>query len=998
MNDFIRRRWGGLGVVGKLSVASGAMLALVFFVGLVAVVALDYLWARTDDVIQHTVQVQRLALQVRGGLLRTHRSEKDFFHSWPTVGLTEARNRHATPCRVALDSVMHDSRLLQDALHRVERSGLEVSAADRSVEVITMAVADYSDAFERGVGIATQLGHEETGLRARMEALANRAEERLAALEKDEMLVLFRNFRHVVLRFALIRKLEDMKTARSLLAGIHAAVNRDAIMAPQDRKELAAMFARLQSGLSQAHEAEEELIRCMAVFDRQMERVEPVVDRLVKATTGQVRGARNHIDEAMGIAVGAVGFALLLCLVLAVFIYRMLYRSLGKNVLLLSRAANELSLGNMGTRVDIDSPDEFGRLGDTLNGMAERMDRMVNSLEKEAAVASDRLLEAIESIPDGFALYDQQDRLVLCNSNYMDIERGTLDMFGPGDRFRDILRCNVARGMYRDAVGDEEAWLEHRMRLHANPGEPFEQRLTDGRCLQIREYRTRLGEIVCIVSDISQRKQAEEELFSFNADLEQAVRERTKVLVSKTRELQRANRRLRELDEMKSNFLSTVSHELRTPLTSLLGFSRLIGRDFCREFVPRADDAKSRSKAERIRSNLEIINSEGARLTRLINDVLDLSRIETGKVSWRDQDVPLPELIRHAADAVSGQFAEKPHVELVLGALDGLPIVHVDPDRMQQVFINLLNNAAKFTEYGSVTIQGDVDARGFAHVQVRDTGIGISADHIDMIFDKFQQANEGDTLRTPQGGSGLGLAISRQIVERYRGHIWAESEPGNGTVMHVALPATRMAGVCDSETDGPLHTVLVVDDDPAMLQLLGAILRDAGYAVETAASGEDGLKKARQLRPDLISMDLLMPGMGGLEAVSRIRGDSLLASIPVLVATVDTSADDAVCAIGADALVRKPLNRDEYLGAVRFLLGQGELKGPVLALGREEEHRFDCGNVRYCAGEDLPPGTLRGFDGTVVVPESVEMPSELLEDSRESRVRLVVMPGASLSG
>ncbi len=938
MIKFIRHRWDGLGVVGKLSAASGAMLALVVFVGLVAAVALNFLRARTDDVVQHAVRVQRLVLQVQSDLLRARRSEEDFFHSWPNVGFDEAHRRHAQPCRKSLSSVIQNSQELQKALTLAKESGLSTLGADSHVEVIIRAANDYVQTFERGVSIVSMLGQDATGLRARMDELGNQAGARLAQLGREDLLALFRKFRLLVLKFALIHRFEDMESAKQVLGKLHRAVSMQFSLPEKDRTGLVAALIQLESGLADADAAEVRLARCMAVFDRQMELVEPVVDRLVKATSNEAQAARMRIDEAMAMALGAVIVTLLLCTVLTLFIYRLLFRSMAGNVLRLSQTAKELSRGNMDARANIDAPDEFGKLGATLDGMAARMTRLVDDLEKEAAVAGDRLIEAIESVPDGFALYDRHDRLALCNRNYMDIERNTPEMFDIGDRFKDIIRCNLNRGIYKDAEGEEQAWLEHRMQQHANPGKPFEQRLTDGRCLRICEYRTSLGEIVCVVGDITKRKQAEEELFSFNADLEQAVRERTQVLVSKTRELQRANRRLRELDEMKSNFLSPVSHELRTPLTSLLGFSRLIDRDFSRVFVPRADDATSQKIGQRIRSNLEIIHSEGERLTRLINDVLDLSRIETGKVTWRDQDVDLAKLLRQAADSVSGQFVQKEDVKLVLGHMEGLPLVHVDKDRMLQVFINLLNNAAKFTERGSVTIEASMDARGYAHVQVRDTGIGVAPDCIETIFDKFQQANEGDTLRMPSGGSGLGLAISRHIVDRYRGHIWATSEPGVGTTMHVALPSACVVPSPGDNSAQGIPSILVVDDDPAMRQLLHSILDHAGYHVETAACAEDGLELARKLHPDLISLDLIMPGMGGLETVENLRMDRDLANTPVLIVTVDTTADDAVCVMGANALVRKPVDREEYLNAVkRLLAGEGEVgSSSVVNSGHEE--------------------------------------------------------------
>ncbi len=207
--------------------------------------------------------------------------------------------------------------------------------------------------------------------------------------------------------------------------------------------------------------------------------------------------------------------------------------------------------------------------------------------------------------------------------------------------------------------------------------------------------------------------------------LEEKVRERTKELLAKTKELEEANRRLKELDQAKSAFLSSVSHELRTPLTSILGFAKLIEKDFKKFFAPMAEDSsKLKKKADRIVENLEVIIKEGERLTRLINDVLDLTKIESGRIQWKDSLFPLKELLEDVLKSVSGQFAQKEKVELKWDLPDDLPKIYADRDRMHQVFINLLNNAAKFTEEGYVKLWAR-RTNGKVLIAVEDTGCGI---------------------------------------------------------------------------------------------------------------------------------------------------------------------------------------------------------------------------------------------------------------------------------
>lgn len=254
-------------------------------------------------------------------------------------------------------------------------------------------------------------------------------------------------------------------------------------------------------------------------------------------------------------------------------------------------------------------------------------------------------------------------------------------------------------------------------------------------------------------------------------------------------ELEQANQRLLTLDQLKSEFLSTVSHELRTPLTSIRGFASLVEREFSRSFASLAGaDAGLIKKSERIRDNLSIILKEAERLTRLINDVLDLAKIESGRTEWRDKLLRVADLVRDAAEAASGMFAQKPSVSLELEIGVKLPHFIGDADHMQQVLINLLNNAVKFTDRGSVTLTAFLNSERKIQIDIRDTGIGFPPEDAEAIFSKFQQAKQGDTLMDRPKGTGLGLAISQQIVNRHGGNIWAKSEPGKGSVFSLTLP------------------------------------------------------------------------------------------------------------------------------------------------------------------------------------------------------------------
>jgi signal transduction histidine kinase len=301
-----------------------------------------------------------------------------------------------------------------------------------------------------------------------------------------------------------------------------------------------------------------------------------------------------------------------------------------------------------------------------------------------------------------------------------------------------------------------------------------------------------LTTILLLLANIRGRRRAEAELAQLNHGLEEMVEERTAQLVDRSRQLERANAELTKLDELKTAVLNTVSHDLRTPLTSVLGFCKLIDRDFNKHFMPlaeengeRGDDLKNR--AERIRANLAIIELEGERLTRLVNDFLDLSRIESGRSVWNDRQFDPAPLIERAGPLLHGYFADSA-VSLDIDVAGPLPRIVADPDRLLQVIGNLVGNGAKFTRRGTVRLSASATDSGWLRVAVSDTGIGIPPEELARVFDTFYQVRGDTTDRRVVRGSGMGLAICRRIVEHYGGTITAQSTPGKGSVFIFTLP------------------------------------------------------------------------------------------------------------------------------------------------------------------------------------------------------------------
>ncbi len=259
-------------------------------------------------------------------------------------------------------------------------------------------------------------------------------------------------------------------------------------------------------------------------------------------------------------------------------------------------------------------------------------------------------------------------------------------------------------------------------------------------------------------------------------------------VAERTSELEKANQELLCLDKAKSHFLASTSHELRTPLTAILGFLKLMERSFRKHFQPHLKGADEATRhMGTFLENFRIVRHETNRLGRLINDLLDLNKIEANRMDWRDKDLDVKEIVHSAANAIYGQLNDNPDVELTMNIPSSLPPLHADADRIHQVLINLLNNAAKFTEHGTVTISVRDTGEHALEFSVMDTGKGIPEKDLDQVFDIFHQSQD-EEYSGPPLGTGLGLAICKEIVEHYGGRIWVESTIGKGSAFKFLLP------------------------------------------------------------------------------------------------------------------------------------------------------------------------------------------------------------------
>lgn len=425
--------------------------------------------------------------------------------------------------------------------------------------------------------------------------------------------------------------------------------------------------------------------------------------------------------------------------------------------------------------------------------------------------------------------------------------------------------------------------------------------------------------LVSASNDITEQKKIEQELQETNARLDsqnlklkaqaQLLLEQREELVNKNKEIERAN-------QMKSEFLASMSHELRTPLNAVIGFSELML------------DGVTGEVNEEQKECLNDILSGGRHLLDLINDVLDLSKVEVGKMEFKPVELRVEEVISDSVQTVRALTEQKNH-SVRIRVEEGIRNVYADKSRLRQVLLNLLSNATKFTPSGGkleITAETKDEMCLFG---VRDNGIGIRPEDRERIFEVFTQAEtiEEETRK----GTGLGLTLTRQFLLAMGGSIWVESEYGKGSVFYFTVPfaanSANGPGLSDNEelkkesssqVPTRVRTALIIDDDAKARRLTGKWLKEEGFEVFEASNGEEGLKKAEGLLPDLIILDILMPEKDGWVVIRELKSKSNTCDIPVIIASVGEEQELAF-SLGAIDYFNKPINKTRFTKRINEL-------------------------------------------------------------------------------
>jgi len=623
----------------------------------------------------------------------------------------------------------------------------------------------------------------------------------------------------------------------------------------------------------------------------------------------KVFGSPRFIEQALAERLRLiVGGILLLDLALVLSLYALLWKTILRPVRVIEGYARELiRSGSIDEQHDVRFLGELKSLDACIREMISLLDQRYQAMRESEA----RFRAVIDLSPVPMIVHSDQQTMVYVNAAF---ERTLGYTLADLPRIDDWWEKAYPDPEYRQWAQDN--WQHYSAQVAAGQGEvePIEGDV----CCKDGSIRTMLfsssplgdslsGMHVAVVQDITQRKRAERELRELNASLEQRVAQRTQEL-SEAKEVAEAATRA------KSEFLANMSHEIRTPMNAIFGFTQLLG-----DLVTGA----------RERHYDNAVRSSGEALLALINDILDLSRVESGRIDLRLLPTHVQELLSVTTTMFAQQLVEK---RLRLSArLEGTaqPLM-LDTLRVRQVLFNLVSNAIKYTDSGQIAVIAQVQPQGeFAQLAliVRDTGIGIGQADQTRIFEAFTQVDLPD--RAARGGTGLGLGIVRRLKEAMGGSISVDSQLGQGSTFTAVWPRVALAPSsapvsaklhCQLAELAPLK-VLVIDDVTLNREVLRAFFAGTHHQFHDVADAASGLTHMRQSRPDVLLLDLRMPGMDGYEALRQIRADSELCAIRVLAATAANLSVEDLQRGGFDGYVRKPITREALSAELMRLFG-----------------------------------------------------------------------------
>jgi signal transduction histidine kinase/CheY-like chemotaxis protein/HAMP domain-containing protein len=612
--------------------------------------------------------------------------------------------------------------------------------------------------------------------------------------------------------------------------------------------------------------------------------------------------------------------------VISTFVAAVVGQSIVSPVKSITNVMQRLSSGE--TNVEIgyrDRRDEIGRMVDAIEIFRR------NIIERHEELRA--LAEVSQTVNSTLDLETVLSTIVSKATQLSGTEAGTIYVFDEGRR---EYQLRATYGMIEsliEAVKDQHAEISKAVALAIEQRQPMQtpdlgaEPPSVSRDIMLQAgYRARLVVPLLaadrIVGALVVRRQAPGEFPKNTIDLLQTFAAQSVLAIQNARlfhEIEENGRQLEEASKHKSQFLANMSHELRTPLNAIIGVTEMLRED--------AGDLDRQDEIE----PLDRVLRAGRHLLGLINDILDLSKIEAGKMEIHIEEFGIAPLIEDAVKTIE-TLAAKNDNRLVVDCPPTVGVMQADQTRVRQALLNLLSNGNKFTERGTVTVRAERHqeaGRDWITMAVSDTGIGMTPEQVAKLFRDFSQADSSTTRK--YGGTGLGLAISRRFCQMLGGDITVESEPGRGSTFTIHLPASvageaptpiHQASPVPSVKAGPGNAplILIIDDDATVRDVVGRFLEREGFSVAKANGGKEGLRLARELHPVAVTLDIMMPDLDGWTVLAAIKGDPDLVDLPVVLMTIVDEKNRGYALGAADYLV-KPVDRQKLIDVLHALCG-----------------------------------------------------------------------------
>ncbi len=694
--------------------------------------------------------------------------------------------------------------------------------------------------------------------------------------------------------------------------------------------QAAAVSARLI-----ARETGEAVVAQMSELQAKRTRVTELLDQATVFNKAELTDAFSAAAEAQRIG-ARLGLGLsIACLVTVLLLSLWISREMLRGVAHLTAGFRRFGEGDFGAAIPVVTRDELGQLAKQANQMAQSLQRLesersrVDWMKSAQSALSEQLRGELEP-------RDVADRAVATLCRLLDSPVGAFYSAGPDGAFRLIGGHALARGdgdgVFRPGEGlvGQAALLNEITVIDAPQGQlRISSGLAEGAPRSIALVPLlRNGKVTGVLELVSLQPWRDA-----SSELLVSVREAIAIALDVARsraelrgllnETQRQAAELTRAGTYKSQFLANMSHELRTPLNAILGFTQLL------------HDAEVGPLNSEQREFLGNVLTSGRHLLRLINDVLDLAKVESGKLDFRPEQVDLPELIGEVNAILRTAAADK-KVRVEVDVDPSIGRVMLDPARLKQVLYNYLSNALKFTPSGGVVrVRALPEGADRFRLEVHDTGAGIQPADLARLFVEFQQLDAGAAKK--HAGTGLGLALTKRIVEAQGGSVGVRSTPGLGSVFHAVLPrrakgearAAAAAKVAPRREGAP--EILVVEDNAADQAIIVEALVAAGYSVETASTGAQALAKLRERRFDALTLDLILPDMSGVDLLAMVRAERRNADVPVVVLTV-VAEQGSVAGFTVSDVLAKPVDTGALLEALRRAGVAPERRGAVLVV------------------------------------------------------------------